>query len=411
MADATDYSAHAFHASLPKGRASGTLRLYEHGLVFTTGGVPAQTVTLPLQGLELKLGGASNRLIFCTHPAVPGWQLYTADHALLGAPVLAAHPARAALGSAKRRHHALAWGAIFGGLAAMVLAGLLVWWSLDALSATAARRLPVEWEEKLGKSVVAQYKLGKDFMEDKEAKALLDPLTAPLAKALPEQKYTLRFHVVNDPTLNAFALPGGYVVIHSGLILKAKHAGELQGVLGHEIAHVTEQHGMRAVIRTSGLYILAQALIGDASGLMAVLADAGPLLMQQKYSRDFERAADAVGYDLLKRASIDPRGMADFFRAVLAEEKRMMEKVEDENARRAMDAARAFLGTHPETPERIATLEKKLKKEPATGWRDDQAAFLALQARVQRFVTENATEKAPAGKPDTTDKKEPGAQP
>lgn len=389
MADATDYSAHAFHASLPGGRASGALRLYEHGLVFTSGTVPARTVTLPLQGLELKLGGASNRLIFCTHPAVPGWQLYTADPALLRSPVLAAHPARLALEGARRRHRALAWGAVVGGLATLALAGLMLWWSLDAFSAMAARRIPLEWEEKLGKSVLAQYQLGKDLLPDKEAKALLAPLTTPLADALPARRYTLRFHIVNDPTLNAFALPGGYVVIHSGLILKAKRAEELQGVLGHEIAHVTEQHGLRAVIRSSGVYLVAQAMIGDASGLMAVLADAGPLLLQQKYSRDFERDADAVGYDLLRRARVNPRGMADFFRAVLAEEKRMMDKVEDENARKAMEAASAFLGTHPDTPERIATLEGKLKKDAGTGWRDDQAAFLALQAGVQRFVTEN----------------------
>jgi predicted Zn-dependent protease len=140
---------------------------------------------------------------------------------------------------------------------------------------------------------------------------------------------------------------------------------------------------------------VAQALIGDASGLMAVLADAGPMLLSQKYSRDFEREADAEGYALLKRARIDPRGLADFFRLILAEEKKQMEKIDDANARRAMEAARTFLGTHPDTPERIATLEKKLKQEATTGWRDDQAAFLQLKQQVGKFVTENRS-KAPA---------------
>lgn len=402
MADVIDLPAHAFHDALPGGRASGSLRLYEHGVVFTSGGLPAQTVTLPLAGLQLRLGGAGNRLIFLSHPAHPGWQLYTADHALLRAPVLAGHPACLALGTARHRHRLLSWGAVFGGLAALLLAGLVVWWSLDAASAAAARRVPLAWEEKLGGTVVQQYRMGREFMAEPEAAALLEPLTGPLVTAVPEPKYTLRFHIVNDPTLNAFALPGGYVVIHSGLILKASRAEQLQGVLAHEIAHVTGQHGVRAVIRTSGLYLVAQALVGDASGLMAVLADAAPLLMRQKYSRDFEREADADGYAMLQRARVDPRGMADFFRLVLEEERRQMEKVGDENARRAMEAARAFLGTHPETPERIATLEKRLAKEPATGWRDDQAAFLALQAHVQRFVAEHKT-------PDTTPKQEAGA--
>lgn len=391
MADAAEFSAHAFHPSFPKGRASGSLRVYEHGLVFSPeqGG---QGVTLPLHGLAMKLGGAGNRLVFFTHASQPQWQLYTADQALLKTPVLAGHPALAALGSTRRRQRALSWGALFGTLGAFLLALLGLWWSLDALSAAAARRIPVAWEEKLGASVIAQYKLGHEFLDEKTASQLLQPLTAPLATAQPEQKYTLRFYIVNDPTLNAFALPGGHMVIHSGLILKARRASELQGVLGHEIAHVTEQHGMRAVIRSTGLFVVAQALIGDASGLMAILADAGPLLLNQKYSRDFEREADAVGYATLKRARIDPRGMADFFRLVLEEEKKQMQKISDENARRALEASRAFLGTHPETPERIATLEQKLKKEPATTWRDDQQAFLALQARVQQFVTEHSAE-------------------
>ncbi|MDF3030721.1 MAG: peptidase [Moraxellaceae bacterium] len=386
MADAIDYPAHAFHASLPTGRASGSLRLYEHGVVFRAGS--GQSVTLPLAGLELKLGGASNRLLFFTHPALPGWQLYSAELAVLQAPVLAGHPAVAGVATAKRRNRRRGFAALVAGLGAFVLAGFLLWWSFDALSAAAARRIPPAWEDKLGASVIAQYRLGHDFMDEKQAQVLLAPLTASLAASLPDRRYQLRFYVVNDPAINAFALPGGHVVIHSALVLKAERASQLQGVLGHEIAHVTEQHGMRAVIRSAGLYLVAQALIGDASGLMAVLADAGPLLLNQKYSRDFERDADAEGYALLKRARIDPRGMADFFRLILAEEKKQMEKIGDENARRAMEAARGFLGTHPETPERIANLEKKLKQEPAGGWRDDQQAFLQLKRQVEQFVTE-----------------------
>ncbi|MDP2227678.1 MAG: hypothetical protein Q8J78_09410, partial [Moraxellaceae bacterium] len=97
-----EFSAHGFHASLPGGRRSGSLRVSSMGLHFSSG--EAQ-VNLPLNGLELKLGGASNRLIFCTHPACPDWQLYTDDFALLKTPALAGHPAVAAVGGARLRHH------------------------------------------------------------------------------------------------------------------------------------------------------------------------------------------------------------------------------------------------------------------------------------------------------------------
>lgn len=395
MAVADGLPAHAFHASLPGGRASGILRVYDHGLVFVRGD-GSIGVTLPLQGLEIKRGGASNRLFFCTHAACPGWQVYTADPALLAAPALANHAALRALGAQRRQHHLHFWGMTFGGLAALAGLLFLLWVSLDSLSALAARRVPPAMEARLGETVLDQYKIGKDLMDDKVALPLLKPLTDPLAGALPEQRYKLRFHIVNDPAINAFALPGGYMVINSGLILRARHASELQGVLGHEIAHVTGQHGVRAVIRSTGLFVVAQALLGDASGVVAVLANAGPLLINQAYSRDFEREADAEGVALLKRARVDPRGMVAFFRTMLEEEKKQMAKIPDDNARKVMEASRAFLGTHPETPERIASLEKKLANEPRAGWRDDEAAFRALQAEVRRFVSEN---------------KEPGAAP
>lgn len=387
MADAAGISAHAHHDSLPGGRAAGLLQVQAHGLVF----VPAAGgagVTLPLQGLVLKRGGAANRLYFCSHPARPGWQVYTPDAAFLQAPALAGHPALAALGAARRRHHLHFWSLALGGLAVVALVLGQMWWALDGVSLLAARQVPVSAEERIGSTVMDQYKVGKALMDEKEAKRLLAPLTGPLAAALPSKRYTLRFYVVNDPAINAFALPGGYMVINSGLILKASRADELQGVLGHEISHVTQQHGVRAVIRSTGLFVVAQALLGDASGLVALVANAAPLLINQKYSRDFEREADAKGYELLKRANVDPHGMADFFRIVMAEEKRQMAQVKDANARKVMEATRGFLGTHPETPERIATLEKKLAKEPRAGWRDDEAAFRALQAEVRRFVSE-----------------------
>lgn len=380
------FPGHAYHASLPGGRSSGELRLYEHGVVFTA--ASGQSVTLPLQGLELKLGGAGNRIVFCTHAAYPGWQVYTAERSLLKHPVLAGHAALRDVGAQKRRHHGSFWGLLLAGLLAFCAMGLGLWWSLDAMSAAAARQVPVEWEDKLGSSVIAQYKLGNEFMDEKQARALLKPLTDPLVQALPDKKYKLHFYVVNDPAINAFALPGGYVVINSALILNARNATELQGVLGHELAHVTQQHGLRAVIRSTGIYVVAQTLLGDASGLVAVAANAGPLLLNMKYSRDFERDADAHGYDYLKRAHIDPRGMVAFFQTVLAEQKKQMDKISDENARKAMEAAQGFIGSHPETQERIDTLQKKVAKEPVTGWRDDQAAFLALQAAVKTFVSE-----------------------
>lgn len=388
MADADGLIAHAFHAALPNGRVSGHLRVEPRGLVFIRGDNGAEVV-LPLDGLDIRGGGAANRLLFCTHPSLPGWQLYTADHALLRAAPLAGHPALGAVAGQRRRHHLHFWSMLGGGLAMLALVAMVLWWSLDGLSAVAARQVSPAMETRLGETVMGQYRVGKRFMGDAEAKRLLDPLTGPVTAAVRDPRYPMRFHIVNDPAINAFALPGGYMVINSGLILKARRAAELQGVIGHEIAHVTEQHGVRAVIRSTGLFVVAQALVGDASGLVAVLANAGPMLINQAYSRDFEREADREGLALLRRARIDPHGMVDFFRLIQEEEKRMLAEVKDENARKVMEASRAFLGTHPETTERIDNLGKAIARDPGSGWRNDEVAFRALQAAVRIFVTAN----------------------
>lgn len=402
MADADGLIAHAFHASLPSGRVSGQLRAEPRGLVFTRGDTGAEVV-LPLEGLDIRRGGAGNRLLFCTHPARPGWQLYTADPALLRAAPLAGHPALGVVAGQRRRHHLHFWSLLGGGLALLALVAVALWWSLDGVAAAAARQVSPAMESRLGETVMGQYRIGKRFMDDARARRLLDPLTGPVAAAVDKPRYPMHFFIVNDPAINAFALPGGYMVINSGLILKARRAAELQGVVGHEIAHVTQQHGVRAVIRSTGLFVVAQALLGDASGVAAVLANAGPMLINQAYSRDFEREADREGLALLRRARIDPLGMVDFFRLVQAEEKRMLAEVKDENARKVMEASRAFLGTHPETAERIDNLARAIAREPAAPWRNDEAAFRALQDAVRDFVADTGQPAGAAAPADTTE--------
>jgi len=381
----TEYPAQAFSDSLPNGRASGCFRVEAEALVFN---VQTRTILVPLNGLQLKLGGAANRLIFISHTYVPDWQFYTADTSFLDAPLLQDHPEVQGVRVAKRRHHGAVWAGVGAAVMLLILSVLGIYWSLDGASALAARRIPAAWELKLGESAFAQYRLQHEFMDDKQAVALLTPLTRSLTAALPDSRYTMRFHIVDDPAINAFALPGGYMVINTGLILNARRAEELQGVLAHEISHVTEQHGLRSVIRGTGVFVIAQAFFGDASGLLALLANAGPVLLNQTYSRDFEREADAKAYGLLTKAQINPHGMTDFFRVILAEEKKALAKIEDANTRELIDKTKGFVSSHPDTEERIANLEKQMAKDQKSTWRNDQEPFLALKQAVQVFVSE-----------------------
>ena len=232
------------------------------------------------------------------------------------------------LGQARRKR-ALGWGAISAVLFLIVAVPLLLVMRMDLVTGMIAKKIPLSWEQQLGESTIAQYQLGKDVMDKKESDLLLDPLIKPLLGALDNSRYTYQFYIVNDGSLNAFALPGGQVVVHSALILRAESAEELLGVVAHEITHVEEQHGLRGVIGATGIYMIASAVFGDLSGMMATLTSAAPLLLNQSYSRRFETESDLKGFALLQKARINPAGLASFFEKMIDEEKKQLEKMLD----------------------------------------------------------------------------------
>lgn len=394
MSSQSRYSAHAFHDSLPNGRSSGELLVTPLGFRFQCA---AGAVDIPFRGSELRRGGASDRLVFVSNVARPGWSVYTDDRSIIADPLLNAQTELASSLAAMRRK---SWGNwTWAGLAVLLFIGLPVWmlFNIDVFAGVAARRIPPEWEEGLGKRVYAQYQIGAQVIEDKAMAAQLKKLTDPLEQQIKDPRYPFRFHIAKDSTINAFALPGGYVVINSELILRARTADELLGVVAHEMSHVTEQHGMRAVITTAGVVLIAQAVIGDVAGIAATLASAAPLLLNQSYSRGFEEQADKRGVELLQRAQIDPLGMVRFFETMQAEEKKRREKLRKSTGDRtadALDTASKFLSTHPATEKRIASIRKLAAKQKGP-YRNMDAEFKLLQDQVRTFVAQDKQDDQP----------------
>lgn len=385
------YQCHAFHESLNNGKASGQLILSDRGLEYR---VAQLTGYLPFNQLELSIGGASDRLVFIKHPLIPDLTLYTSDLSILKNPVLIAHPECAPqINSARQTRHKN-W-AIFISITLIILAmPFVLLWKMDRLSSYAAKRIPVEWETKLGESVAAQYRLTHKLMSKEDVNAVLKPLTSPLLGALQHSPYQYDFTIVNDGNLNAFALPGGYVTINSGLILKADSAEELLGVLAHEISHVEERHGVRSILSNAGLYLIASAVLGDVSGILATVANAAPMLVSQTYSRSFESEADEKALVLMQRAKINPEGLPRFFEKMIAEEKAMLDKIENEKAKAAYKTAMTFLSTHPASEKRMERLRELIrdKNGETNNYLNQSAEFKALQEAVKKFIENSPTE-------------------
>lgn len=385
----TQYDCHGFHDSLAKGKASGTMTIDDNSILFR---IQDQQVRMPLHGLQIYMGGASNRLVFFEHGLLKGWSFYTSDRTILHDTHLKNQSAIAAILAQAKRKRVMGWSSITAVLIIIIALPSALILRMDVATGFIAKKLPPEWEQQLGETTMAQYQLGKNMMDKEQAKPLLDPLVMPLVNALNHSAYTYKFHIVNDGSLNAFALPGGEVVIHSALILRAESAEELLGVLAHEITHVEEQHGIRNVIGTTGIYMVASAVFGDVSGLLAVVSSAAPLLLNQSYSRRFETEADVKGFALLQKAKINPSGLASFFDKMIEEEKKQLEKIEDEKNRELVKDALAFLSTHPASEDRIKRLNELANSAHATDYQSLEAPFLNLQQAVKQFVTEHQGE-------------------
>jgi predicted Zn-dependent protease len=238
---------------------------------------------------------------------------------------------------------------VAGLLAVLLLAAgvLAAAWGLPRLAAPLAHWVPPAWEQALGERVVGQIAQGHSFCTRAAGQAALMRLVGRLA-AQAELPFALQVHVLPSGTVNAFATPGGHIVVLQGLLRAVASPEELAGVLAHEIAHVAQRHPMQNVIRNAGTALLVQAVTGDASSLDAIAARFGQTLLLNAYSREDELAADRIGVELLNRADIRGDALAAFLRRLSA-------------AQPGAEGAPPWLSTHPATAERIALIEAQAR--------------------------------------------------
>ncbi len=351
MTSSTAWRATVYHTSLPEGHSVGTVEVDEGVLVVRP--VAGPPLRWDLDEVVVKLDGFNGQTAVISLPAAAGWTVVCAEKGFLEEPEIRHHPAFSRqVGAALKKSRGIPWPLkVAAVLACLLLAGLgYVWTNRAAVTMNLAEGIPVSTEKKIGETVYAQIKAQEKASDDPGHRATVEAITGRLVGALKDKRYEFKFHVVENDAINAFAIPGGHVVIHSALLKAAKRPEEVAGVLAHELAHVTKRHSLRNLISSLGTTLFLQVLAGDAT----VLAEAGTQLLGLSYSRDFEREADDAGWQYLLDADMDPRGMIEFFKTLRAEEEKRM----------SMEGLQGLLSTHPATSERIAALEEKAKLIP-----------------------------------------------
>ncbi len=241
-----------------------------------------------------------------------------------------------------------------------------------------------EAEARLGQEIMRQIRSSRDYYDDAVLTDYLNRLGERLVAASDEPGRRFEFFVVRDPSINAFALPGGYIGVHTGLLSAARSEAELAGVLAHEIAHVTQHHLARMVKGGEGLTVAA--LAGIAVAILAArsnpqLADAAlrtsqayGLQQQIDFTRAHEHEADRVGYQILEGAGFDPAGMASFFERLMLQ------------GRLYDNSAPVYLRTHPLSHDRMADMQNRSTQRPYRQPRETPelgAAFALLRAQIQ----------------------------
>jgi len=217
-------------------------------------------------------------------------------------------------------------------------------------------------EQTLGRTIMRDVYVDPRYLDDPESESYLNQLGYKLVSVSSRNQREFTFFVVNDPSINAFAMPGGNIGVHTGLLLAAQSESELASVVAHEISHVTQDHIARMIASQSQSYwptmaALALALLAARSNpnvASAAIASTQAYSIQNQlnFSRDYEREADRLGYEMLTRASFDPRGMSGFFNRL-------------QRASRFYDSsAPAYLRTHPLTSDRISDMESRSASAP-----------------------------------------------
>ncbi|RJF97886.1 M48 family metalloprotease [Noviherbaspirillum saxi] len=256
--------------------------------------------------------------------------------------------------------------------------------NLPSLGDTEREALSPLMERKLGEQIMREIRRDRDFLDDDPTLEYLNNFGTNLLAVQPEARgealYDFYFFAVRDSMLNAFALPGGFIGVHSALVLAAQNESELASVMAHEIGHVSQRHIARMLgkQKQDALIPLAAAVLAalaarsspDTSAALLMGGQGVAIQRQLNFSRDAEREADRVGLQILRDAGYDTSGMIAFFGRM-------------QNATRSYtDSAPAYLRSHPLTTERMADIEARTRNQRYRQ-RADSLDFHLIRARLR----------------------------
>lgn len=273
------------------------------------------------------------------------------------------------------QHLARRSGAVLAPLVALALVGLLTAsCASSGVNQGDVNLISLEEEWELGRKLEGDLARQLDLSRDAAVNGYVQRLGQRIVAQTEMARLPWEFHVVNDPQVNAFNIPGGHVYVNTGLIAAADSVAELAGVMSHEIAHGVARHGTEQLTRVYGLNILAGVLLGnDPATYERILAQVAGGGAVAHYARGAEREADQLGVRYMYEARYHPEGMVEMFQELLRRRQRQPSSVEQ------------FFSTHPLTENRIRDVQAAIAELPSTsGLTRTDREYQGVRSRVTR---------------------------
>ena len=367
MHEETNFHGGVFHESIDGGRAGAELELLHDGVQAITS--ENQRFFVRYADCHVEIGGYNDRMVFCRN-ADRSLTIFCDDRKFPAAIVYASgglleeqlHLKKKKLNAEKNSSRRMTLGFILA-----VIVGLVgAYYGVCAAGVAAVEAVPVSVDKQIGKHAYDSMDPGGPEIKDAVVVGAIQKMVDRLAPHAAVSELEFKVHVIDSPEVNAFCLPGGYIVVYTGLMKQAEQPEQVAGVLSHEMAHATLRHGLQRVSQSLGLAAAANLLLGDVQGIVVLGSELFQLAAINSYSRGQESSADAEGVRMMHAAGLDPLSMAQFFE--------IMKKEAGD-----LPSALAWISTHPDHDariisirEQVGTLEKQKYEPLDIDWADVQ---------------------------------------
>ena len=345
-----DFQGGVFCKELPNGRASANITLDFSSIRARTS--VGDEYVLRYSDINLEIGGSSGRMVFCRN-ADKTVTIFCEEKqfpkALENASSGELRSELERVMGKRKQESRRGWGMfwIYSAIAVLLIIG--AYFGIKQGAKAAVHSLPFSVDEKIGELSQSSMDDGFREVDDPKVVKAIEAIIVRLEphSAIPDVKYQVR--VIDSPIMNAYALPGGYITVFTGLIAESDSAEEVAGVIAHEMAHVTKRHGLERVTGQVGIVIGIQLLLGDVSGLLALGVELGQYATQNSYSRLQETEADLEGARMMHDAGIDPTSVVTLFEDLKSDDPLGLPE---------------WMSTHPDTQGRIDRLKEYAKTLP-----------------------------------------------